>query len=513
VITAIAQLGRASRKFGKFSSELEALVDHSRAKHVLVLRIRVSENQAKYEGIELEENKGEEKYLYRRDPSGKPGLFITGRIPMLGDVGVQKLQRSFINLSSKNISVKDRKKDKQALANFEKKKVIGITRGKGIKQTTDKTLDRICKAVCNNSRTIVKDICKTIKSMKPEELLLTVKILSDSGEKYLGEVPGFADAFKSFVTQVKNVQKKRTAGESSGLKCMICNNESVSNEFEENPLPFFFIDKPGFIPEGNFDKAYKVFPLCSDCFVDLRYGRKFVEKYLDFSISSIEGGRAEISFWLIPVLNDYESVIGYVELLSESAAEGKASSRFLYLKHLKDMCETMKTISAFDTEPDALEAFLTFTALFYTRDRQGHMRLISSSEGIYPRHLRFLLEVKRKVDSLCPFKKVGVRFGFPLLREFLMPTDMKGRGVARRRSEGWYKDLASTLGDMFVGEPIKKSLIYKAVASKIRELAKEADLKKTSDISFKALSLVEYIEQLDSSQGKRERLYEFTRGS
>jgi len=512
MITAIAQLGRASRKSGEFSSELEAFVNRSRAKHVLVLRIRVSENGAKYEGVELEENKGEEKYLYRRDPSGKPGLFITGRLPMSGDAGVWQLRRSCIVLSSKNTSAKDREKAKQILATFEKKKVIGITKGKGISQTTNKTLNLICKTIRNNPRTIVKDICEIIKTINPEELLLTVKIISNFGEKYLGEIPDLADDFKNFVTSGKT-QRKKIARETSGLMCTICGNKSFSDEFEESPLPFFFIDKPGFIPEGNFYKSYMVFPLCSNCFIDLLYGQKFIEKYLNFSISSIEGRQAEVSFWLIPVLNDYDSVISYVKDLSESVAGRKESKHFLYLKHLKNMCETMEAISAFDTEPDALEAFLTFTALFYTKDRQGHMRLISSSEGIYPRHLRLMLEVKRKVDSLITFKKVGIRFCFPLLREFLMPTDMKGRVGARRRPRGWYKDLASTLGDMFVGKPIKKTLIYKAIASKIREVAKGADLKKVSDISFKALSLVEYIEQLDSSQNKREMLYEFTRES
>jgi len=155
----------------------------------------------------------------------------------------------------------------------------------------------------------------------------------------------------------------------------------------------------------------------------------------------------------------------------------------------------MDVVTAYTSEDeyDNTEAYLTFTTLFYTKDKQGWMRLISRSEGIYPNRLRFMADVKREVDSLYPFGAVGIRFGFPLLREFLSAP----------KSEGWYKDLASVLGSIFTGGPLNKRLLYKAVARKIQQSGRdEVSLETIADLSFKGLNLVEYVEHLEQS-GRR----------
>jgi len=500
LIRSIAELGRASRELGEFGNDLEVLVDRSGAKHALVLNLRISENRAKYEGLELEENRGEEKYLYRRDPSGKPGLFITGRIPRGGDIGIEKLRRSLDVLASRQVSPDARNSAKRLIDDFEKRKVVGITRGRGVEQAKGGTVVLVRDLIRSVSRRVMKDICQTIRTIEPEDLLLTVKIIEGSEERHLGDIPEFVEIFKASVTGVRTGRTDASVSQASGVKCAICNSEAVSDEFEQNPFPFFFLDKPSFIPSGDHEEAFKVFPLCSNCFLDLRRGQKFLEKYLDFSISTIEGRRAEVRFWLIPVLNNPESVMSYIRDLGKSATkvERKESRRFLYLTNLRDMCNTMGSITTLALESgfEAAEAYLTFTALFYTKDRQGHMRLISRSEGIYPKRLRFVAEVKRKVDSLYPFEKVGVRFGFPLLREFLVAPN----------SEGWHKDLATILGDIFTGESLHKPLLYKAVANKIQEGAREADLKTIADTSFKGLSLIEYVGYLEPSGIEEVRL-------
>jgi len=500
LIRAVAELGKASKELEEFADELEAIVSRSGAKHVFVLKIRIAENQATYEGLELEENKGEGKYLYRQDPTGTPGCFITGRIPMTGDVGTRMLQRSLAVLASKEASAESRERAKKTIADFEEKKIVGVTRGKWVRQAKDEVLNLLRGAILSNSGTIMKDICRKIEVTEPAELLLTVKIIEGSQEKYLGDIPSFREQFKAAATVVRTERIKVSAKLLLQAKCVVCNKEAVSGEFQ-NPLPFTFLDKPGFVPNGDLGESYKVFPLCSGCFLDLLRGQKFIEKYLNFSITSIEGERAEVKFWLVPVLNKPELLMSLLKDLSKSGTrvEGKEISHFLYLRNLKDMCGTMGAITtlALDSGLEDAEAYLTFTALFYTKDRQGHMRLISRSVGIYPKQLRLIAELKWKVDSLYPFKKVGVRFGFPLLREFLIAPN----------SEGWYKDLASILGDIFTGESLNKPLLYKAVAKKIQDRAREAtDLKTIADISFKALNLIEYIERLELSETEEKHL-------
>jgi len=494
LIGAIASLGKASKKIGEFSDDLEALVDRSRARNVLVLKIRISNTNSTYDGLEFEKNKGDAKYLYRKDPSGAPGSFITSRIPVTGDLGTKMLRSSCVVLADKKASRANCEEARKTLSEFERKKIVGMTRGKWIRQTKSKFLNLICTAIRDSSNRIMEDICQKIRELDPEELLITIKILEGLREKYLGDIAEFRGEFKSAATQVRTERIKAGPKYPLPLKCVVCNEQAVLGELQ-SPLPFTFLDKPGFIPGGDFSESYKAFPLCSDCFLDLRRGWKFIEKYLDFSIASIEGGRTEVRFWLVPVLANPDLATPFIKDLDKSAAN-ESQTRFLYLRNLRNMCSTMDAITELSLDNSGtietqLDAYLTFTAIFYTKDKQGHMRLISRSEGIYPRRLRFLIELKRRIDSLYPFDRIDprVRFGFPLLREFL----------AAPNNEGWYKDLASILGNLFNGEDVNKPLIYRAVTRKIAESGKEADLKRVADTSFRALNLIQYVEHLEQS--------------
>lgn len=507
MITAIARLGYALRE----ESEVEALVDHSNAKTVLVLKFATSRGSTKYAGIDVEEKREDGLYLYRRDVAGRgPGLFLTGRISRFD---LQTLQRN-LRLLKKDPSSK---KARESVEDFLKKKLDWLPRG-GIVSNIEllstlsrggrATLDSLLDEVKNRSKQIHADFLSKIDTFEPEELFTTVKIVRGPQEYYVGQVPEYVALFRSAVTRVK--ERRKTKETLLAPACTICNKPGVTAKFSQPPLPFVTTDKPGFIPQGDRDQAHKVFPLCSDCFLDLRRGWRFIERYLEFSVSSVDGKRSEVRFWLIPVLNDPAPFMELIRRLDTSQNEdkGRDSSRFLYLRNLKTMCSTMNLITALASESDLsaeeslLEAFLTFTALFFAKDRKGHMRLISRSEGIYPKRLKFVVKVKRRVDSLYPFEREGIHFGFPLLREFLAPA----RKSRVKMPEGWYKDLASILGNVLTGMPVNKSLVYKAVAGRIQEEAKEGDLGRTGEVSYKGLSVIQYLEHLESFERKGDYL-------
>jgi CRISPR-associated protein Csh1 len=484
-------------------SDIGALVGRTDAKTVLVLRFAVSEGGVNYCGIDIEEKRDDELYLYRRDLAGRgTGLFLTGRITRFD---LRALHRN-LKLLEKDAG---NRKAQGFVNDFLRKKLDWLPRGgvisdqsllSALSPGSKATIESFVNEFKSRIREIHDDFLERIKILEPEELLLTVKLVYGSQEYYIGELPEYTSLFRLAVTKLREMGKA-TKQVLDTPACTVCNKKAVEAKFSQPPLPFVTTDKPGFIPDGEQTQAYKVFPLCLDCFLDLSRGMKFIEKHLDFSISSIEGRRAEVRFWLIPILSNPELVIPLIKDLGESATkvEETESTRFLYIRNLRKMCRTMDSITTLASESgfEAAEAYLTFTALFYAKDRKGHMRLISRSEGIYPKRLRFIAAVKRKVDSLYPFQKVDVRFGFPLLREFLVAS----------KSERWYGDLASILGDIFTGKSVNKSLLYKAVANKIQEGAKkEADLKMIAETSFKGLSLIEYIEHLDPSQLGEEHL-------
>ena len=102
---------------------------------------------------------------------------------------------------------------------------------------------------------------------------------------------------------------------------------------------------------------------------------------------------AGINFWLIPSLNNYELLQAFKNDLGDK--------RLYYLNTLKELCKSLKSISTYDYEKreDNVDAFLRFSALFYTKDEHQLIRVLNYTQGIYPSQLQKLLEIKQKVDG------------------------------------------------------------------------------------------------------------------
>ena len=487
MIIAIARLGRALPA----ESVLGALVDQTNAKNILALKFAVQGKRARYAGLEFEEKRGDELYLYRRDRAGRGlGLFLTGRIKKFDLLDLQRLRK------------KQTKEADEAVNVFLERKLDWIPVGPIVtdehflsmmKKPSRNTLESLLHEYGLRKEKIHRDFLRKIETHDPEELLVTVKLVQGSKERFIGELSDYVAIFREAVTGLRDeLDKAEKQKHISPLRCAVCNKAAVSAKFSQPALPFFTTDKPGFIPSGERSDDYKVFPLCKGCFVDLQQGRSFIQQNLNFAITSVDGKRAEVRFWLIPTLDDPQRSIDYLKDIANAASAGPPATRFLYLRNLGDMCRSMNVLSHPNdvAEPSEKSEFLTFTALFYVYDTQGHMRTILRAEGIYPKHLRFIAEVKKKVDSL-PYDSQAIRFGFPLLREFLVAP----------KFEGWYKDLASTLANILTGTPVNKTLIYRAVGTKILDNARQTgSLRSVAELTLKALNLVEYIEHLGPNE-------------
>lgn len=480
MITAIANLAQ-----GWQNGEIAALVAKTNAKYAIVLEIEILGADGKYCGAGLEENKGAERYLYGDSPHW-PGLFVTGR---LSQMDVQKVKRAIKIQTDKHAAEESIKKAKADIADFKRKKVSWISHGTIIssKELTSKLPQPqktafllIGKIVDTEIERITTDILRIIEDFSPKkdesgELLLTFKLRYDSEEFYMGDINEYVNIFKLAVIQSRcqGIKSKNKA-----VACTICNKVNCAGVFEHSPLPFFTLDKPNFIPSGDPLLGFKVFPLCPDCYMKLKCGQAYVEQNLSFTIPNSRGKGASIRFWLIPVLNN--------QLSQEFFAEMNRGG--LYLKNLRTICERMDFITRFDTDSSAFEAFLSYTAVFYTIDTQGHMRLISSEQGIFPKRLRQILETKAQVDSLYPFKREKIRFGFPFLRDF----------IERPKSEGWYSQMATVLGSIFLDAKLDSEFVYAIIVSKVREVATQnRTLESLKDIVLKALAVIDYLLLLD----------------
>jgi CRISPR-associated Csh1 family protein len=474
MITAIANLAQ-----GWQDGEVAALVANTNAKYAIVLGIKIQGDDGQYMGAQLEENKGAERYLYGKSPHW-PGLFVTGR---LSQMDIQKVKKAMKILTDNAVTEKSVKGAMAELADFKKRKICWIPKGTIIsdKELISKlsplhrnALLLIRKILNNDIDRITTDIFRIIEEFSQKkdesgELLLTFKLKLAFDEFYMGDVEEYVNIFKLAVIRSRCKGTKNKA-----VTCTICNTVNCTGVFEHPPLPFFTLDKQNFIPSGDPLLGYKVFPLCPDCYMKIRCGQAYVNKNLNFIIPNSKGKGSPLKFWLIPILND-QFLQEYFDNLNRDG---------LYLKNLRTICETADFVSRLDTKSNEFEAFLSYSAIFYTVDVQGHMRLISSEQGIFPQRLRQILETKVQVDATYPFRREKIRFGFPLLRDF----------IERPKSEGWYSQMTSLLDSIFLDIKLDSGFVYSILLSKIKEIAnKNRTPESLKDIVLKALAIIDYL--------------------
>ena len=416
-------------------------------------------------------------YLYQEDPSGKPGLFLTGNIP-LQDV--------------KNLS------DPTTHSEFSGKKILWFSHGKlVIDPELYQTLSdqrqwepkNIFKELEDKREQISRDVIDILTHNLPQHILLTIMI----GQQFVGQIQEYVDFFNKGVLNKKGIEER--------LVCNVCNKLSLIAPYTERSLPFFFSDKIHFFDNGNITRS---FPVCEDCYQSLQNGIKFVNNKLNYNISSAKliqpkGQKKKqkstvrnIKFWLIPFVNNLEIIERFKHQLASH------NKQLYYLDSLKDLCNSLKLIQTydFDEQQDYVDAFLRFSALFYYNDNKaGLMRPLNYVPDIYPPQLRKLLEVKQRIDNRYPFpqiKKYRLFVGFPLL--VACYKDITPR---------WNIQVIAILNKLFTGQQVATDQIIQNINLRIHEtLRYSKDIQILSRIALSGLMLLEYIITLNNTDDK-----------
>ena len=461
----------------------------SSIKHVIGIIFRVdnnnTNNKISYESVNLYEFANNELYLWKRDYSGRPGLFLTGKI---SPDDIKKV---------KTVYQKSNDPNNKFVQKFIRNKILWFPNGKivtnkkilrNMDADIKKELFGILEEFKKNNK-ISMDVLHILTNDEPERVLLTVMIKRDESSipLFVGEIDSYVELFKQGVLSKK-------LGLITEAQCCICNNKRPIGSFNEKSLPFYVGNKAMHFPSADPLQEYKSFPLCDYCFLDIQKGLFFIQEKLDFHIPSINSNKSNLSFWLISHLNESELLIAF---------KNDLENKNLYLNSLKDLCSTLKIISKRDSherERESIEAFLRFSGLFYNTDDNGHMRVISYIQGIYPTRLQELFEFKEKIEKKYPFSVLSQKInnmliGFPLLVFFY-------EGI---RSQ-WKNAVISILEKMFKAEHIDIEEIINTLLYKIRELYNDA--KKTKNFSFDYLSktifqglmLLEYIISLNKQR-------------
>lgn len=460
-------------KIGQTQKGGSEFTDDPKVKLVIGIAFIRKKDKIIYDSIIISDFRDKSLYLYKRDSSGKPGLFLSGTVAQ-NDV---KTIIDSQGTSSENRIIHD----------FIQKKIMWFSKGKLIKneilsEFSDvyDDLKQIFSEMESNREKIGNEIISKIKESKAQKYLITIKPPQNESSEFIGQIKDYVSIFN------KGVLSKKTS-HNQNMICTICNKSKIIESFTETPLPFYFTDKSTFFPNIDKSQTNKGFPLCDQCNMEIQKGWKYIKKSLDFGIPNLGKKSGDIRFWLIPHLDHVNRIMKF---------EKDRQNNLFYLNELRDSLFTsIKTITKFETGSADVNLFLRFSSLFYSIDKNGHMRITDYVQGIFPEQLQKLISVKKIIDERFPYKNISQKiknvelsFGFPLLVYFFS-----------NRSPQWQEQVIEILENIFTGRNTDKIFVLRVINDKIYDSWKT----QKSGVFFeclKGLILLEYLIRLEINQ-------------
>jgi CRISPR-associated protein Csh1 len=297
---------------------------------------------------------------------------------------------------------------------------------------------------------------------------VTFGFLEDQNLKYLGDYPEFQ---KLLVESVKCDYRKIARNNHVCSICGLFKSEVFGGAI---PIPFYTLDKPGYIAGGfREEDAWKNAPVCLECSLKIEEGKKFLDEYLQFRMGGVR-------YYLLPKFifgqeEAKDSIFSFFQVATQrEVLAGKALKRFS-----EDEQEILEFLSG-------LEDVLTFNFLFYETPTKSVFRITLLVENILPSRISALFNAKIRAESNNIFKNVkmgkqyeNIEFRFsnltrrpskdipsliPTRKEFLEIVDKTFRGVSLDRDLlfSWFM---TTIRGIFANEGYLKPWVFWAFIS------------------------------------------------
>lgn len=329
-------------------------------------------------------------------------------------------------------------------------------------------------------------------------VLLTVCFNDNGCEKYLNDY----DIFKELLLK-KATEKSYKSGSKKSIgqsTCYLCNEQKEVYGLVPGyvGLKFGTTDKPGNTPEFSLTNQWKQAGICSDCILYLEAGKKFIEKYLNFS----EFG---LTYYVIPTFffNKKEVFDEIYEDILESEDKRKYSDIIGKEEEFAEIVEKLNDI-------------LELKFLYYEINNSS-FKILGYVESILPSWLQKIYKTQNEVRNLSFFNEDNMKIIFD--------EDKAGDFIERIKNQNkkytlnehnWYLGLLrdfipfsenkyyiEVVNSIMTANHVDYDFLLKKIMNKIRSNWRNEEFAFMKINMFKSLHLMLLLDDLDLFGGKK----------
>jgi CRISPR-associated protein Csh1 len=320
-------------------------------------------------------------------------------------------------------------------------------KNKLFKETEQELFEALFKELEDKYETIHADLDEKLKLLEGGSVI-SVTFIEEGEQKFIGDFPLFLKFFKQKSSAgYKSKYKKISAAENKA--CSVCGTEADEVFGFFTSLPFYTADKPGMIPGGfNQTDAWKNFPVCLDCALNIESGYELLQSNMDFRFYGLR-------YYLIPHFASKENIDEVIEIFTDDFLKKQrvSSDKREESRITNDENEVLEELAEFKNN-------MSLNLFFYDKPQKSVLRILLLIEDIFPSRISTLFKIKNIIDDIFCFRlpeKKGKRrfnFNFGSLRTFFPDHKTK-----------YFLELVEKI---FVGRPIKYSFMLNHIIEVIR---------------------------------------------
>lgn len=239
----------------------------------------------------------------------------------------------------------------------------------------------------DNKEEIISDLINkfdNIESDNKRNVILTIRFFIGGEFKYLNDFDIFKDLlFNNATEKYYKLGSKKTRGRSI---CYLCNESKEVYGLVPSSigLAFSTADKPGNLPNFNIVNQWKQCSICPDCALYLEAGKKFVEKYLNFS----EYG---LNYYVIPTIFFNKNMV-FDELYDDLIEMGDSKKYNEIVTKEEEFSDIVKD----------LDDILEFKFLYYKANNNA-FDILGYVESVLPSWLQEIYDAQNFIKNLLIF--------------------------------------------------------------------------------------------------------------